>query len=108
MRHELRAAAAAGRDWALPPALAIIVAAILLIVSPGKRFELWILGIGLGLLLGLAAGTMLRANKDFALHLVRVARTWDGIAATSGLLLLALARLVSSDLISRRSGGYGV
>lgn len=108
MRHELRETAAAGFEWALPPALATVVAALLLVVSPGKRFELWTVGIGLGFVLGLAAGTMVRANKDFALHLVRVARTWDGVAATGALLLLALARLISSDLTERRSGGFGV
>jgi hypothetical protein len=108
LRHELRETAASGFDWALPPALATVVAAILLIVSPGKRIELWTVGIGLGFVLGLAAGMLPRVNKDFALHLVRVARSWDGAAAAAGLVLLALARLVSSDLTSRQSGGYGV
>lgn len=55
MRHEITEKAGNDLDWVLGPALAVVVAAILLIVSPGKRFELWLAGIAVGLLLGAAA-----------------------------------------------------
>jgi hypothetical protein len=85
-----------------------VVAAILLAVSPGKRIELWAVCIGVGLVGGLAAGMILKGEKDFAQHLVRVYRAWDGVGAAAGLLALALMRFVSSDLLHRQSGGYGV
>lgn len=108
MRHELAEKAANRLEWALPPALGVVVAALLLTVSPGKRFELWAIAIAAGLVIGLAAGIMLRAIKDFALELVRVRRTWDGTMAAALLLLLALARIVTSELMARPSGKYGV
>jgi hypothetical protein len=108
MRHELTEAAASRLDWALPVVLATAVAVVLLIVSPGKRFALWALCIGGGLALGLAAGAMQTAIKDFALKLVRVRRTWDGVAAAVLLLFLALTRLVTTDVTGRQSGGHGV
>jgi hypothetical protein len=108
MRHELTEEAASGRDWALPPALAVAVAALLLIVSPGKRFELWLICIGLGFVIGLGAGLVLKATKDFGFNLVRVQKTWDGVGAASLLFLLALMRFVTTDLMGRASGGFGV
>lgn len=108
MRHELTEKAASARDWALPPALAVLAAALLLIVSPGKRFELWLICIVVGLVIGLGAGVALKATKDFGFNLVRVQKAWDGVAAASLLFLLALIRFVSSDLLGRASGGFGV
>src|SRR5882724_2231738 len=108
MRHELSEKAANRFEWMLPPMLAIVVAAVLLIVSPGKRFELWTLAIAAGLVIGLVAGMVLRVVKDFAQNLVRVYRTWDGAGAAALLLLLALARFVASDLTTRQSGQFGV
>ena len=84
------------------------MAAVLLFVSPGKRFELWALAIVAGLAMGVGAGAIVRVNKDFGLKLVRVRRTWDGLGAAALLLLLALARFVTSDLMARPSGKYGV
>ena len=108
MRHELHERATGHLVWAVPPALAIVVAAILLIVSPGKRFELWAIGIVAGLAIGLGAGVILKVNMDFERKLVRVHRTWDGVIATAALLLVALARVVTSDLMTRPSGKFGV
>ena len=108
LRHELVERPASHLGWALPPALAIVVATVLLIVSPGKRFELWILAIVVGLALGLVAGVVLKAIKDFARRVVRVQRTWDGVGAAALLVLLALARVVTSDLMTRQSGNFGV
>jgi hypothetical protein len=108
MRHELSQKAATRLDWALPPALAVVVAAVLLIVSPGKRFELWVIAIVAGLGIGLAVGVILKPVKDFALELVRVQRTWDGTIAAALLVLLALARFVTSELMNRPSGRFGV
>ena len=53
MRHEVTEKAVTGLDWALPAALAVVVAALLLVVSFGKRLELWALCIGGGLVIGL-------------------------------------------------------
>jgi hypothetical protein len=108
MRHELSEKAASRFEWMLPPALAVAAAAVLLIVSPGKRFELWAIAIAAGFAIGLAAGTLPRAIKDFALELVRVKRTWDGTIVAASLLLLALVRFVTTELMGRQSGGYGV
>jgi hypothetical protein len=108
MRHEFTEKATPSLKWALPPALAVVVAAILLIVSPGKRFELWTVGIAAGFAIGLVMGTTPRAIKDFARGLVRIDRAWDGLAAAALLLLLTLARIVTSDLMDRPSGNFGV
>jgi hypothetical protein len=108
MRHELTERAATRLEWSLAPAFAIVTAAILLIVSPGKRFELWTVGIVAGLAIGLVMGTTLKVIKDFARQLVRANRTWDGVIAAALLLLLALARVVTSDLMDRQSGKFGV
>ncbi|MCF8534021.1 MAG: hypothetical protein K9G48_13520 [Reyranella sp.] len=108
MRHEFNEKAVTRFQWALPPLFAVVVAAMLLIVSPGKRFELWVLAILVGLAAGAIMGLTLKLNQDFAFGLMRVPRTWDGLAAGALLLLLALVRFVSSELIERRSGKFGV
>lgn len=108
MRHELTEKPATRLGWGLPPLLAIIIAAVLLIVSPGKRFELWTVAIAIGLAAGLGAGVILKVDKDFERKLVRVHRTWDGVGAAALLLLLAIGRLVTSDLMTRQSGKFGV
>lgn len=108
IRHELSERATSRLAWPLPPALAAITAGILLVVSPGKRPELWIAAIAAGLAIGAAMGTTLKVNQDFGLKLVRVARTWDGAAAAALLLALALARFVTSNLMARPSGKFGV
>jgi hypothetical protein len=108
MRHEFTEKAVTRLAWAIPPALAVVVALVLLIVSPGKRFELWAAAIVVGLALGAGMGTLLKVNQDFGLLLVRVPRTWDGVGAAALLLLLAVARFVTSDLMDRPSGKFGV
>jgi hypothetical protein len=108
MRHELSETAAGRFEWMLPPMLAVVTAAVLLIVSPGKRFELWVIAIAVGFAIGLGAGMLPTAIKDFSLELVRIKRTWDGTIAAGLLLLLALVRFVSTELMGRQSGGYGV
>jgi hypothetical protein len=108
MRHEFSERAATRLEWAISPLLAIAAGAILLIVSPGQRFELWTIAIAAGFGIGLVMGTTLTVIKDFARKLVRANRTWDGILAAALLLLLALARVVTSDLMDRQSGKFGV
>jgi hypothetical protein len=108
MRHELCETATTRFEWLLPPALAVVTATVLLVVSPGKRFELWAIAIVVGFAVGLGAGMLPRAIKDFSLELVRIKRTWDGTIAVGLLLLLALVRFVTSELLGRQSGGYGV
>ncbi|MCX6021694.1 MAG: hypothetical protein NTZ05_08180, partial [Chloroflexi bacterium] len=108
LRHELTAKAASRLEWALPPLLAVAVAGVLLFVSPGKRSELWTIAIMAGMAIGLGAGLLLKVDTDFERKLVRVHRTWDGVAVAALLLLLALARFVTSDLMGRTSGRYGV
>ena len=108
MRHELVERPVGGRGWAAPAILAILVAAALLIVSPGKRFELWVIAIALGLAIGTGAGMILKATKDYERNVVKVQRTIDGFGAAALLLLLAIARLVTSDLMTRQSGKFGV
>ena len=95
-------------DWALPPALALAAALILLLVSPGKRFELWTVALFGGLALGLGAGVLLKVDKDFERKLVRVRRTWDGVGAAALLLLLTILRFVTTDLMLRPSQKFGV
>ena len=108
MRHELTEKPSTRIEWALPPVLAVAVAAVLLIVSPGKRTELWTIAIYAGFAIGLGVGLILKVDQDFARKLVRVHRTWDGTIAAALLLLAALARFVSSDLMGRQSAKYGV
>src|SRR5471030_478461 len=104
IRHEFTQRATTRLAWAFPPLFAVVAAAILLIVSPGKRVELWAAAIVIGFLIGLGAGTILKINQDFGLKLMRVQRSWDGVGAAILLLLLALARLVSSRSEERRVG----
>ncbi|MBI3196863.1 MAG: hypothetical protein HYZ40_05005 [Rhodospirillales bacterium] len=108
IRHEITEKATTLLEWAVTPALAVVVAAVLLIVSPGKRFELWVAAIIIGLLLGAAMGMTLKVNQDFANKLIRVPRTWDGAGAAALLLLLTLARFVTSNVMTRQSGKFGV
>jgi hypothetical protein len=108
LRHELRETAVNVFDRWLPAVFAILAAAVLLTVSPGKRFELWLVCVAVGLVGGLAMGMTLQGAKDFGTNLVRVYRAWDGVGAATALILLAVLRLVTSDLTGRQSGGYGV
>jgi hypothetical protein len=108
LRHELSERAVTVFDRWVPALFAILAAAVLLIVSPGKRFELWLIAVGAGLLGGLAMGVTLQGAKDFGNNLVRVYRAWDGVGAAAALILLAVVRLVTSDFTGRQSGGYGV
>jgi hypothetical protein len=108
LRHELSERAVNIFDRALPAVLASLAAAVLLIVSPGKRLELWLSCIAVGLVAGAAMGVVLQGVKDFGNNLVRVYRAWDGVGAAALLLVLALVRLVTSDFTGRTSGGYGV
>jgi hypothetical protein len=108
IRHEITEKAATRFDWAVPPALAVVVAAVLLIASPGKRFELWLAAIAGGLVIGAGVGAILKVNQDFGHNLMRIPRMWDGAGAAALLLLLALTRFVTSDLMGRQSGKFGV
>lgn len=108
MRNEFTGKAASRLDWSFPPAFALLSALVLLIVSPGKRPELWIAAIVAGLAVGAGAGALLRVNQDHGRRLIRVPPVWDGMGAAALLLLLALARFVSSSLMGRQSGGFGV
>lgn len=108
LRHELVERPASGVGFTVPPALAILVAAALLIVSPGKRVELWVIAIILGFAAGLGMGVILTAVKDYERRVVKVQRTFDGFGAAALLLLLAIARLVTSDLMTRQSSKFGV
>jgi hypothetical protein len=108
LRHELVERPVSGLGFARPAVLAILVAAALLIVSPGKRVELWAIAIVLGLFLGLGMGVILTAVKDYERRVVKVQRTWDGFGAAALLLLLAFGRLVTSDLMTRQSSKFGI
>jgi hypothetical protein len=108
MRHELSERATTRLKWTLPVLFALATAAVLLIVSPGKRPELWLLCIGGGFVVGLGGGMVQRPIKDFSRHLVLVHRTWDGVGAAALLLLLAVTRFVTTDLMGRESHGFGV
>jgi hypothetical protein len=108
LRHELVERPVSGFGFAKPPVLAILVASALLIVSPGKRVELWIIAIVLGLFLGLVVGVILGAVKDYERRVVKLQRTFDGFGAAALLLILALLRLLTSDLMTRQSSKFGV
>lgn len=108
MRHELGGKAASRLDCSIPPLLAVLAAVVLLVVSPGKRPELWVAAIAGGLAAGAAAGALLRVNQDHGHNLIRMAPAWDGVGAAAALLLLALVRFVSSSLMGRQSSGFGV
>jgi hypothetical protein len=108
MRYEFSGKAMTRLDWSVPPAFAVLAALVLLIVSPGKRFELWAAAIVGGLLVGAAAGAMLKVNQDHGRRLIRVPPAWDGAGAATLLLLLAVVRFTSSSLMGRQSSGFGV
>lgn len=108
MRYELGGKAATRLDCSIPPLLAVLATVVLLVVSPGKRPELWVAAIAGGLATGVAAGALLRVNQDYGHGLIRMAPAWDGMAAAAALLLLALVRFVSSSLMGRQSSGFGV
>lgn len=108
LRHEYTEKATRRVMWVLSPIFAVLAAAILLYVSPGKRFEMWVAAIVVGLLFGGVMGTIMKINQDFGLKLMRVARTWNGLIAASLLFLLAVSRLVTSDVMTRQSGKFGV
>lgn len=108
MRHELVERPVGPMGWTIPSLLAVLVAASLLIVSPGKRIELWIIAIVVGLGVGMGAGVMLTVTKDFERNVVKVQRAIDGFGAAALLLVLAIARLVSSDLMTRNSSKSGI
>ena len=108
MRYEFTGKAATRLDWWFPTTFAVLAAAVLLIVSPGKRVELWGAAIAGGLLVGAAAGALLKVNQDHGRQLIRVPPVWDGAGAAALLLLLALIRFVTSSLMGRQSGGFGV
>ena len=108
IRNERAGKAATRLEWSFPPVLAVLVAVVLLLVSPGKRLELWVAAIAVGLALGATAGALLKVNQDHGRGLIRVPPVWDGVGAAALLLVLALVRFVSSSLMGRQSGGYGV
>jgi hypothetical protein len=108
MRFEFGGKAATRLEWAAPAAFAVLAAVVLLIVSAGKRFELWAAVIFVGLLLGTGAGMLKKVNQDHGRQLIRVPPAWDGGGAAALLLLLALLRFVTSSLMGRQSSGFGV
>jgi hypothetical protein len=108
MRNEFTGKAAMRLNWSFPPALAVLAALVLLIVSPGKRPELWIAAIAAGLAVGAAAGALLKVNQDHGRRLIRVPPVWDGVGVAALLLVLASVRFVTSSLMGRQSGGFGV
>src|SRR5262245_19967633 len=108
MRYELDGKAVTRLECTIPPALAVLAAAVLLAVSPGRRLELWAIAIAGGLAAGAIAGAMLKVNQDHGRRLIRMPPVWDGMGATALLLLLAVVRFVSSSLMGRQSSGFGV
>lgn len=108
MRHELTKRPTTRTGFAIPPILAVATALLLMGSSFGKRIDFWLLTLLGGLVVGLGAGMILKVDKDFERKLVRVWRTYDGVAAGGLLLLLALARFVTTDLMGRVSQGFGV
>lgn len=108
MRLEIGGKAATRLEWLLPAVFAVLCAVVLLVVSPGKRPELWLAAIVGGLLVGAGVGALLKVNQDHGRELIRVPPTWDGAAAAALLLVLALVRFVSSSLMGRHSSGFGV
>lgn len=108
LRHEIAGTATPLITWAIPPALAFAVMALLLFVSPGKRYELWVASFMIGLVPGAFAGWLLKLNRDTGKQLMRVPFTWDGAAAAAALLVLTIARFVTTNLMDRQSGKFGV
>ena len=101
IRFEFGGKAATRLEWAAPAAFAVLAALVLLVVSAGKRFELWAAVIIVGLLLGTGAGMLKKVNQDHGRQLIRVPPAWDGGGAAALLLLLALLRFVTSSLMRR-------
>jgi len=108
LRYELNKRPTRRMGFALPPILAIVTALLLMGVSAGKRLDFWALTLGAGLVIGLGAGLMLKVDKDFERSLVRVWKTYDGVVMACVLVLLAIARFVSTDIMGRESRGFGV
>lgn len=108
MRHELTKRPTTQLGFAIPPILGVVTALLLMGASLGKRLDFWLLTIGAGFVVGIGAGMILKVDKDFERKLVRVWKTYDGVAAGALLLLLAIARFVTTDLMGRVSQGFGV
>jgi len=108
MRYELTKRATSRMGFAIPPILGVVTALLLMGASLGKRLDFWLLTIGAGFVVGLGAGMILKVDKDFERKLVRVWKTYDGVIAGALLLLLAIARFVTTDLMGRVSQGFGV
>jgi len=108
MRHELTKRPTNRMGFAIPPVLAVVTALLLMGVSLGKRLDFWLLTMLAGFVVGIGAGMILKVDKDFERRLVRVWRTYDGVAAGGLLLLLAIARFVTTDVMGRVSQGFGV
>jgi membrane protein CcdC involved in cytochrome C biogenesis len=108
MRHELTKRPTNRMGFAIPPILAVITALLLMGVSLGKRLDFWLLTVLAGFVVGIGAGLLLKVDKDFERRIVRVWRTYDGVAAGGLLLLLAIARFVTTDVMGRVSQGFGV
>ena len=112
LRHELVERPVSGLGFARPAVLAILVAAALLIVSPGKRVELWAIAIVLGLFLGLGMGVILGAVKDYERRVVKVQRTWDWLLGArrrcSCSLSLPGAPRVHRTGMTRQSSKFGI
>jgi membrane protein CcdC involved in cytochrome C biogenesis len=108
MRHELTKRPTNRMGFAIPPILAVVTALLLMGVSLGKRLDFWLLTILAGFVVGIGAGMILKVDKDFERRIVRVWRTYDGVAAGGLLLLLAIARFITTDVMGRVSQGFGV
>ena len=108
MRHELTKRPTNRMGFAIPPLLAVVTALLLMGVSLGKRLDFWLLTVLAGFVVGIGAGMILKVDKDFERRLVRVWRTYDGVAAGGLLLLLAIARFATTDVMGRVSQGFGV
>ena len=108
IRFEFGGKPATRLEWAAPAAFAVLSAVVLLVVSAGKRFELWAAVIVVGLALGAVSGVLKKVNQDHGRQLIRIPPTWDGGGAAALLLLLALLRFVTSSLMGRQSSGFGV
>ena len=108
MRHELTKRPTNRMGFAIPPLLAVVTALLLMGVSLGKRLDFWLLTVLAGFVVGIGAGMILKVDKDFERRLVRVWRTYDGVAAGGLLLLLAIARFITTDVMGRVSQGFGV